>query len=193
MSSSRQWIVVGGVTLTLVGLLAFGAMSDGTAGPIVPGSVAPDFSAHTLPDSGAGSPEVRGIASYRGKPILLNLWATWCGPCREEMPRIETLHKELGPAGLMVVAVSIDNPGMADAIREFRREMELTFEIVYDESGKIRDDYQTTGVPETFLIDRNGVIRRRLIGSSWTVNEQRPLLRELIAEPANAVPAARQD
>lgn len=190
MSSSRQWIVVGGVAVVLVGLLAFGAMSDGTAGPIVPGSVAPDFTAHTIPDSGAGLPGVRGIASYRGKPILLNIWATWCGPCREEMPRIETLHKELGPDGLMVVAVSIDNPGMADAIREFRREMQLTFEIVYDESGKIRDDYQTTGVPETFLIDRSGVVRRRLIGSSWTVSEQRPLLRELVAEPA---PAARQD
>jgi thiol-disulfide isomerase/thioredoxin len=116
--------------------------------------------------------------------VLLNIWATWCAPCREEMPRIERLYQELGPQGLAVVAVSIDNPGMTDAIREFRKEMGLTFDVLHDESGRIRDDYQTTGVPETFLIDRAGVVRRRLIGASWTVDDQRPLLRELIAEQA---------
>ena len=71
---------------------------------------------------------------------------------------------------------------MADAIRDFRKEMGLSFEVLYDESGRIRDAYQTSGVPETFLIDKQGVIRRRLIGASWTVDDQRVLLRELIAE-----------
>ena len=126
----------------------------------------------------------RSIADYRGKAVLLNLWATWCGPCREEMPRIQRLQEELGPQGLAIVAVSIDNPGMADAIRDFRKELGLSFEILYDESGAIRDAYQSTGVPETFLIDKQGVIRRRLIGASWTADDQRPLLKELIAEPA---------
>jgi cytochrome c biogenesis protein CcmG/thiol:disulfide interchange protein DsbE len=185
MSSRGQWMLVGGICLAIVGGVTAMTMSASGTKFVGPGSAAPNFNAVTVPDSGAAASAVaRTIASYRGKPMLLNIWATWCAPCREEMPRIERLHTELDSMGLAVVAVSIDNPGMADAIREFRKEMKLSFEILYDESGKIRDDYQTTGVPETFLIDRKGVVRRRLIGSSWTVDEQRPLLRELIAEPA---------
>lgn len=181
MNASRQWVVVGVAVMAMGAALAVAThMSDGPK-IIGPGATAPDFAAKVVPDSGpAGA--VRTIAAYRGKPMLLNLWATWCAPCRAEMPRIERLYKELGPQGLAVVAVSIDSPGMTDAIQDFRKEMGMTFDVLYDEAGKIRDDYQSTGVPETFLIDRTGVIRRRLIGSSWTAEEQRPLLRELIAE-----------
>ena len=182
MTARGQWLLVGGIVVGL-GAAAAIATTSGRSGFVGPGAPAPEFAAVTVPDSGA-TPVPRRLASYRGKPVLLNIWATWCAPCRDEMPRIERLHQELGAAGLTVVAISIDNPGMADAIRAFRKEMGLSFEILYDESGKIRDDYQTTGVPETFLIDRQGVVRRRLIGASWTVDEQRPLVRELIAEPA---------
>ena len=183
MTARTQWQVVASIVLLIGGALAWAAIGADKSGVIGPGSRAPDFTAHTVPESPA-VPVTRTVANYRGKAVLLNLWATWCGPCREEMPRIERLNKELGPQGLSIVAVSIDNPGMADAIRDFRKELGLTFEILYDESGKIRDDYQSTGVPETYLIDKQGVIRRRLIGASWTVDDQRALLRELIAEPA---------
>jgi peroxiredoxin len=183
MSARRQWIVVGAVVAAIAGALAVATSVTGGPKVIGPGAPAPDFAAKTVPDSGAES-ATTGLAAYRGRPVLLNIWATWCAPCRDEMPRIERLYQELGPQGLAVVAVSIDNPGMTDAIREFRKEMGLTFDVLHDESGRIRDDYQTTGVPETFLIDRAGVVRRRLIGASWTVDDQRPLLRELIAEPA---------
>lgn len=180
MKANRQWLIVGIVVAAIGGALAFAVARSPGAGIIGPGAVAPDFAGTTVPDSGTGV--VKGIAAYRGRPVLLNMWATWCAPCREEMPRIERIHRLLGASGLQVVAVSIDNPGMTDAIRDFRKDMGLTFEILHDETGRIRDDYQTTGVPETFLIDRNGVVRRRLIGASWTVDEQLPLLRELIAE-----------
>lgn len=183
MSGKSQWIAVGAVVVVIGGGLAFAAMGADKAGVIAPGSPAPAFNAHSVPDANTAVVS-KTIANYRGKAVLLNIWATWCGPCREEMPRIERLHQELGPQGLSVVAVSIDNPGMADAIRDFRKEMALSFEILYDETGRIRDDYQTSGVPETFLIDKQGVIRRRLIGASWTVDDQRALLRDLIAEPA---------
>jgi thiol-disulfide isomerase/thioredoxin len=183
VTSRAQWIVVCGIVVAIAGGAWFVTSSANRPSFVGPGAQAPDFAAVTVADSGIGAP--KGIGAYHGKPVLLNIWATWCAPCREEMPRIEQLHKELAGSGLAVVAISIDNPGMADAIREFRREMNLTFEILYDESGKIRDDYQTVGVPETFLIDRQGVVRRRLIGASWTVHEQRPLLLELIAEPAS--------
>jgi thiol-disulfide isomerase/thioredoxin len=183
MTARGQWLLVGGIVVALGAVAVVATMNSSGAAFVGPGAAAPNFVAQTVPDSGAGV--TRGIASYRGKPVLLNIWATWCAPCRDEMPRIQQLHRELGDSGLVIVAVSIDNPGMAQAIRDFRKEMGLTFEIAYDESGKIRDDYQTTGVPETFLIDRQGVVRRRLIGASWTVDEQRTLIRELIAEPAS--------
>jgi cytochrome c biogenesis protein CcmG/thiol:disulfide interchange protein DsbE len=161
-------MMVGGIVVLIGGAVTVMTMSSSKPSFVGPGAAAPTF------------------AADRGKPVLLNIWATWCAPCREEMPRIQKLYKELGDSGLVVVAVSIDNPGMADAIREFRKEMGLGFEILYDDTGKIRDDYQTTGVPETFLIDRKGIVRRRLIGASWTEDEQRPMLRELLAEPATA-------
>jgi cytochrome c biogenesis protein CcmG/thiol:disulfide interchange protein DsbE len=182
MIARRQWLIVGIVLVAIGAALAVGVSVSPGAKIVGPGSVAPDFAGTTVPDSGTGT--IKGIAAYRGRPVLLNMWATWCAPCRDEMPRIEQIYKRLGDSGLQVVAVSIDNPGMAGAIRDFRKEMGLTFEILHDETGRIRDDYQTTGVPETFLIDRNGVVRRRLIGAAWTVEEQLPLLRELIAEPA---------
>lgn len=182
MSAKRQWIGVAVVAAAIGAALVAAVLNADRQAVVGPGSAAPAFVAHTVPESSHTATTAKGMADYRGKPVLLNIWATWCAPCREEMPRIERLHTELGPQGLAVVAVSIDNPGMAEAIRDFRKEMGLTFEILYNESGLIRDDYQTSGVPETFLIDRQGVIRRRLIGASWTVDEQRALLRELIAE-----------
>lgn len=181
MSAGKQWLIVCGIVVVLGGLLAAATLTSDGVTIVGPGAPAPDFSVLTVPDSGE-TPVTTTLAAYRGKPILLNIWATWCAPCRSEMPQIERLHRELGPDGLAIVAISIDNPGMTNAIREFRTEMQLTFEILHDESGKIRDTYQTSGVPETFLIDRQGVVRRRLIGASWTVDEQRTLLRELIAE-----------
>ena len=181
MTGRSQWGVVTAIIVVVGGLLAWETLGADKAGIVGPGAPAPAFAATTVLDLNVPA-TTKGIANYRGKVVLLNIWATWCGPCREEMPRIERLHKELGPSGLTVVAVSIDNPGMADAIRDFQREMGLSFEVLYDESGRIRDAYQTSGVPETFLIDKQGVIRRRLIGASWTVDDQRALLRELIAE-----------
>jgi peroxiredoxin len=180
VSQRSQWFLVGGIVAAAGIALVVATQMAGGPKVIGPGADAPDFVARTVSDSGEGA--TVGIAAYRGKPVLLNIWATWCAPCRDEMPRIQQLYSELGAEGLTVVAVSIDNPGMTTAIRDFKKEMGLTFEVVHDESGRIRDNYQTAGVPETFLIDRTGVIRRRLIGAAWTIDEQRPLLKELIAE-----------
>jgi peroxiredoxin len=182
VSAGRQWGIVAAVVVVIAGGAVVATMNADRGGAVGPGSLAPAFAAVTVPVAGAGA--ARSIDAYRGKPVLLNVWATWCNPCRDEMPRIQKLYEELGSQGLAVVAVSVDNPGMEAEIRSFTKEMGLSFDILYDASGRIRDDYQTAGVPETFLIDKEGVIRRRLIGSSWTVDEQRPLLRELLAEPA---------
>jgi peroxiredoxin len=125
--------------------------------PVV-GAHAPGYAATTL----AGD-SVR-LAQLAGRPVLLNIWATWCPPCREEMPGLERLSKELGPEGLRVVGVSVDAKGDDDAVRDFLRENGITFTILRDPDARVSEAFRTTGVPETFLIGRDGVILDHWIG-----------------------------
>lgn len=127
----------------------------------------------------------RSMADYRGQVMLLNIWATWCAPCRVEMPSIQALHEALGPRGLKVVAVSVDQPGKASDIRAFADEMGLTFDIVHDSLGAIEGAYRTTGVPMTFVVARDGTIRKKWLGpEDWNAAANRRLISALLAEPA---------
>jgi cytochrome c biogenesis protein CcmG, thiol:disulfide interchange protein DsbE len=184
MTVRQQWTFVGLVVLILGGgLLAATHFLGDELFPVTAGSKAPDFRATTID----GVPRTKTIADYKGQIVLLNVWATWCLPCRTEMPSIEALHDRFGARGLKVVAVSIDNPGTEDAIRQFRDQYGLTFEILHDASGKIKQDYQTTGVPETFVIGRDGVIRKKVIAAdNWDSPANRALFAELLGVPASA-------
>ena len=180
MTVKQQWTAVLVVVLVLVGgLVAATRFLGSDLFPVSVGSPAPAFRAVTL-----GTPPVeKTLASYKGQVVLLNVWATWCGPCRIEMPSMEQLHRELGPRGLHVVAVSIDDPGSEQQIRDFAKHLGLTFEILHDASGKIQQQYQTTGVPETFVIGRDGVIRKKVIGAAtWSSPGNRALIEQLLAE-----------
>jgi cytochrome c biogenesis protein CcmG/thiol:disulfide interchange protein DsbE len=151
--------------------------------PLTIGSEAPDFAAVTMPAAPA-QPVTKGIDDYEGEVVLLNIWATWCGPCRIEMPSMERLQQRLGPKGLRIVAVSVDDPGMEQKILAFADELDLTFELLYDAPGAIRQIYQTTGVPETFIIGRDGKVRRRIIGADdWSSEANIAFLERLLAEP----------
>lgn len=180
MTVRQQWIVVGSVVAALAaGLFAVTRIMGDELFPVTVGSRAPDFQARTL----GPEPVTKSIADYRGDVVLLNIWATWCLPCRTEMPSIETLHREFAPQGLKIVAVSVDDPGTERAIREFAREYGLSFEILHDESGRIQRTYQTTGVPETFVIGRDGVIRKKAIAAvNWASEANRALVAQLLAE-----------
>jgi peroxiredoxin len=154
-------------------------MACGRAEPAIGvGSRAPDFEARTL-DTLA---QLRRLADYRGSVVLLNVWATWCDPCREEMPSMERLYRELGPRGLRVVGVCIDDGGAQTSIREFAREYGLTFDILHDPTGRIMRRYQMPGVPGTFLIDRRGIIRRQAFGENWSSDRNRASVAQLLAE-----------
>jgi len=190
MSGARQWAIVGGI-VAVVGIAAVIAtrVLGGDLAQVTAGSKAPDFRA--VPVEMASRHGARAVAApksladYRGQVVLLNIWATWCVPCRAEMPSIEHLQQEMGSQGLKIVAVSIDNPGMEDAIRDFAKEFGLHFEILHDATSKIRDDYQSNGVPETFLIGKDGVIRQRVIAATdWNAESEKALIRTLLAEPA---------
>jgi peroxiredoxin len=115
-----------------------------------------------------GAPTLAGdtirLAQLRGSAVMLNVWATWCPPCREEMPGLQTLHERYGQRGLRVVAVSIDGRGSESTIDAFLREHGITFTVLHDVAEEISRQFRTAGVPETFLIDRQGVIAHRWIG-----------------------------
>ena len=160
MASRGQWIAV----TVVLGVIGFGVGAAVLLTPeitrIEPGARAPDYNVETL-----DTHDTVALSSYKGQVVLLNIWATWCGPCEAEMPSIERLYEELGSKGLKVVAVSIDQsaPG---AVRKWLDDRHLTFPVLQDRSGRIQQTYQTTGVPESFVIDRSGVIVKKLIGAT---------------------------
>lgn len=180
MTVRQQWSLVGGF-LAVVAAVLFGAMHLFGQGAVVAGSKAPDFHAITLDTT----PRDVSLDQYRGQVVLLNIWATYCVPCRVEMPSIEDLQQKMADRGLHIVAVSIDVPSKTQAIRDFVKHYGLTFQVLHDPDGKIADTYQTTGVPETFVIGRDGVIRKKIIGATlWNTDANRALVSQLLSEPA---------
>ena len=172
-----QWIAVGVVVLVLGAGLALGLKLKPEIFPVEVGSSAPSFEANDL----ATGRRVT-LADYKGQVVLLNIWATWCEPCKVEMPSLEQLQKDLGPRGLKIVAVSIDE-GSADVVRQYARDLGLTFGILHDQSGRIKDIYQTTGVPESFVINRAGKIEKKVIGAAdWDATVNKDLMRRLLAQ-----------
>lgn len=190
MTARQQWTLVGAVVLVLAGgLWAAVRLLGHELFPVTVGSEAPRFEAATLDGSGT----VKTIADYRGEEVvLLNVWATWCIPCRTEMPSIQRLHESFADHGLKVVAVSVDQPGFEQDIRDFVAEYGLTFEVLHDPRGNIVKQYQVTGYPETFIIDGNGVIRRKHIGpDDWNSAGNRALIAQLLG--VQVPPAAPAD
>jgi len=144
------------------------------------GAEAPGFSLPALD----GRPV--DLASYRGKVVLLNFWATWCGPCVQEMPSLERLHRALGPEGLAVVTVSADEDEAA--LRQFVKQYALTMPVLRDPGGRgPAARYHTTGYPETFVLDRAGILLQHTIGpAEWDSPESMAYFRGLLGGAAPA-------
>jgi peroxiredoxin len=125
------------------------------------GAVAPDFVLSTLRDNSVK------LSDYGGKVVFLNIWATWCPPCREEMPSMEALYQRLKGRDFEMLAVSIDRKG-EEVVGPFVAKYGLTFPVALDPDNKIYKLYGLTGIPETFIIDRSGVIILKIIGpQNW--------------------------
>jgi peroxiredoxin len=155
--------------------------------PLDVGSRAPDYTAQTL----AGEPVE--LSRFRGDVVLLNLWATWCAPCVREMPALQRLHESLSGKGLRIVAVSVDPAatplslagqygagvvGVGDFVERFG----LTFTVLHDPTGKIQRVYQSQGLPSTYIIDREGRIRRKVLGAAaWDEPRFADEIRRLLA------------
>lgn len=181
--TGRRQLAIGMVVLAIATVIGFSATKylHREFFPIALGSKAPDFTAITV-DS---APRERSLADYRGQVVMVNVWATWCLPCRVEMPSIEALHQAYGSKGFKVLAVSVDDPGHIATIRAFARQYNLTFEILHDPEKKIVEQYDILGYPETFIIGRDGVIRKKLLSATdWNSPDHRALVERLLAEPA---------
>lgn len=175
MSQSRQWTAVVAIVTTVVFGLALALKLRPQFDLVEVGSRAPDFPAVDL---ATGQPAT--FERYRGQVVLLNVWATWCQPCRVEMPSMERLHRAFAGTDFRIVAVSIDKEE-PEVVEQFVKELGLTFDVLHDQTADIQRIYQTTGVPESFVIDRHGVIIKKVIGAAeWDGPVTETLLRRLL-------------
>jgi thiol-disulfide isomerase/thioredoxin len=169
-----------------VGLLVTMALSEALA-QVPP----PTFSMHAAPrplpetrfENGEG--EAMSLADFRGSVVLLNIWATWCAPCRREMPTLDRLQATLGGPDFQVVALSIDRKGLP-AVQEFYAELGLeTLPIYIDETGAAQRALSVLGLPTTLLLDRDGNEIGRLLGpAEWDSPEMVAFLRDYVQRTA---------
>ena len=174
-----------GIALVVVaGLVGAAWLGRDHFDQVMAGKPAPGFRVSDLD----GKPVT--LDTFKGKVVLLNVWATWCAPCREEMPSMERLYQQMKGEPFEIVAVSVDEPvngGVPKSdLQKFAQELQVTFPIFHsapDSRDDIQKLYQTTGVPESFLIGKDGVIYRRLSGSTvWDAPEFREQINRLLGE-----------
>lgn len=142
--------------LAVVGLLVYGLASKGSSGVAV-GEVAPNGALPRLEGGGTGS-----LREYKGRWVLVNFWASWCGPCKQEAPALERFQHQHG--GPRFTVLGIDSRDLTDDGRTFVRRYGLSYPQLRDGDGGTAHDYGTTGVPENFLIDPTGKVRWLLHG-----------------------------
>lgn len=167
-------------------LLAFGACGvEAPQGPPRAGDRLPALVAVDLLGDSVST------ADYRGSALLLNLWATWCPPCRAEMPYLQALQDRFGAAGLAVVGVSVDDPGARRQLEAFLAEAGVTYDILLDPEMESMDALGAVGLPVTLLVDPEGVVRLFRTGPVVEGDERfLDAIRALLPEPDHSAAAA---
>lgn len=148
-------------------------------GVVQVGDEAPNFMLRDL----AGN--VVSLWQLRGKVVLLNFWATWCGPCRVEMPAMEQLYRTLPRGEFEILAVSTDSQGAA-VTRPFQKRMGFTFPILHDSEYRVGLAYGARTIPITFMVDRQGIVRQKIFGArDWDSPEARDLIQALLMKSSS--------
>jgi peroxiredoxin len=120
------------------------------------------------------------LSDYKGKVVLLNFWATWCGPCRVEMPSMEVLYQEFKKDGFEILAISSDHQGSI-ITRPFVEAQALTFPILHDADYRASGNYGIRTLPMSYLVDRQGILRHRVFGArDWNSEKARALIKKLL-------------
>ena len=122
------------------------------------------------------------LSDYRGKAVFLNFWASWCNPCKAELPDIQEMSRRMDANAFVVVAVSVDTTG-ADKLKEFLNDRGISFPVYLDPTMTAAKRYGVTGFPETFILDKKGVIVKRYVGPrEWTSRSMLDIFKGLAAE-----------
>ncbi len=152
-----KYVVVGSL-VALAAVVLWAGFRGADYRPLEVGDPAPEFLAQRMDGSEMAAAELLG------RPYMLNIWATWCAPCRDEMPELKELHHLYRDRGFQVVGVSVDDRGSKATIRAFLDDLDIDFPIVHDPTWGVVDSYSLMGLPGTFLIDADGVVFRRWLG-----------------------------
>jgi len=161
---SKSWTPLSLTILVLAGLWIWFSAVDSekmaSADIAAPqeGFNAPEFRLETL------SGDEISLADLHGSPVVVNFWASWCPPCRSEMPAIQNVYTKYKPQGLRVLAVNLTHQDRLPEVSAFVQENKLTFPILLDQDGRVSSRYQTHSLPTTFFIDGNGIIQHVVIG-----------------------------
>jgi len=139
-----------------------------------PGFLAPDFSLMSLEGNRYT------LSDLRGRPVLVNLWASWCPPCRAEMPAIERIYQEYKHRGLVILAVNTTNQDDPTKMKEFAKELTLTMPILLDQAGEVALLYQLRSLPSSYFIDRQGYIDEVVIGGPMAESLIRTRIEKII-------------
>ncbi|WP_321372260.1 TlpA disulfide reductase family protein [uncultured Desulfuromusa sp.] len=153
------------VVLLFTAFLLTGCDNSGSEQPVarggLVGEVAPDFTLTNMQG------EEVTLSQFRGKVVILNFWATWCPPCREEMPSMERLYRDLESKGLVMLAVNVEENGK-EAVTQFLQKRSYSFPILLDSENVAQNTYGVFRFPESFIIDRNGIVIEKIIGGrNW--------------------------
>ena len=140
------------------------------------GFLAPDFTLNSLESQDIG------LEYIKGKPIILNFWASWCPPCKAEMPAFQETFQEYGESDLQIIAINATNQDSLTEVTQFIKEYGITFPIPLDLTGTVSADYQVHSLPTTFFIDKSGVIKEILIGGPIPLSLLRIQASQLLAE-----------
>ncbi len=184
MKDHWRWMTLSVVTLAIGILWTLAsrvpdAVTTGGGPPPSPreGFSAPDF---TLDQLGGGQVH---LSSLRGKVVLVNLWASWCPPCRAEMPTIQSVYQAFAAQGLVVLGVDQTNQDSEAAAAAFAKNLGLTFPIALDRGGEVGARYSLQGLPSSFFIDRKGVIRSVVVGGPMSAALIQSKIEALLKEP----------
>ena len=173
-AASRPWIFWGGVLAVVAAGLALILTSESVPPPLARGEPAPGFA---LPE--LDGERERSLGGLRGKVVLVNFWATWCKPCEDEIPAMGRLYAALDGEPFEMLAISVDDESAP--VRAFRDRLGIRFPILLDPDEVVSRRYQTTGYPETVLVDAQGRVVERYVGpKEWDTGAYERRIRALL-------------
>ena len=187
IKNKRSWnLVLAAIVLIGVGWIYISRTptieTTGGSPPPSPkeGFSAPSFSLDQL-DAINSAPKV-SLSDYRGQVVMINFWATWCTPCREEMPAIQAVFDDYQEQGFVVLAINTTFQDSENDVKDFVSEFNLEFPILLDRSGDVSQQYQLRGLPSTYFVDKKGVIQAVIVGGPMNETMIRSRVEALIKE-----------